>query len=223
MSISTYAELQSAVADWLARPGDATITSIAPDLVRLAEARINRGSGEPGDPLYSPPLRVRQMETRATANASSEYVALPNDFLEMRELKVNGMPERKLSYVTPQHFAEAAASSGGGMPKVYTLASSQLRLGPSPTAAPVALEILYYAQVPALNGTTQASNWLLATAPNVYLFAALLEAAAYVGDEAQTGKWSGFFQASLMALQASDRSARHGGAPLVMRPLTTFP
>src|SRR5262249_30104392 len=132
VSITSYAELQSAVADWLARPGDATIAAIAPDLIRLAEARINFGVGEPGAHLYSPPLRVRQMETRATAAADSEYVSLPGDFAELREVKINLAPERKLAYVTPQHFAELAASHRSGIPALYTIIGNELRIGPAP-------------------------------------------------------------------------------------------
>lgn len=223
MSITNYAELQAAVADWLARPGDSTIAAIAPDLIRLAEARMTFGSGEPGSPLYAPPLRVRQMETRATVVLSAEYVALPADFAEMRELKINSGTERKLAYVTPQHFAETAASRLGGLPSVYTLVAGALRLGPAPSGSPpLTAELLYYAKLPPLSDAAPV-NWLLSLAPNVYLFGALMEAGAYIRDPAQLAEWSGQYAAAVSGLQSQDRRARHGGAPLVMRPATATP
>ena len=45
MALGTYSELQSAVANWLARPGDATLVPFIPDFVRLAEARLARALG----------------------------------------------------------------------------------------------------------------------------------------------------------------------------------
>jgi hypothetical protein len=221
VSITNYAELQAAIADWLARPGDPTIVAAAPDFIRLAESRINFGSGEPGGQLYSPPLRVRQMEVRATAALGAEYIALPSDFADMREIKINTSPEQKLAYVTPQNFAALAASHDVGTPTVYTIVGNELRFGPVPSG-PLSAELVYHARVPSLSDSTP-SNWLLALAPDVYLFAALVEAGAYVGDESQLLQWFGRFAAAAAALQAQDRRARHGALPLIMRPVTATP
>lgn len=221
MSINTYADLQAAIADWLARPGDATIVAIAPDLIRLAEARINFGSGEAGGVLYSPPLRVRQMEARAIAALESEYLALPADFAGMREIKLNMMPERRLAYVTPQHFSELAMSHRAGIPAVYTMIGNEMRFGPAP-AAPLQVELAYHARVPALSDVNS-SNWLLALAPNVYLFASLLEAGTYIGDDTRTPQWFAQFAAATAGLQAQDRRAAHGAPPLITHPATATP
>lgn len=223
MSITNYTELQAAIADWLARPGDSTIASIAPDLIRLAETRIVFGSGEPGGPFHAPPLRVRQMETRAELVLTGEYVSLPADFAEMRELKLATLPERKLAYVTPQHFAEAAVSSLSGLPRYYTMVASSLRLGPAPSGpAPLTAELLYYAKLPPLSDAAPV-NWLLSLAPNIYLFGALMEAGAYIRDPSHVADWSAQYAAAVAALQSQDRRAKHGGAPLIMRPATVTP
>ncbi len=63
MAIATYSDLQAAIANYLARPGDALVTTPAPDFVTLAESRIAYG----GDlPYACRPLRLRAMETAAT-------------------------------------------------------------------------------------------------------------------------------------------------------------
>jgi len=63
MAIGTYSDLQAAIANYLARPGDTLVSTPAPDFVTLAESRIAYG----GDlPYACRPLRIRAMETVAT-------------------------------------------------------------------------------------------------------------------------------------------------------------
>ncbi len=62
MTIATYADLQAAIANYLARPGDSLVAAPAPDFVTLAESRIAYGADAP---FASRPLRVRAMETAA--------------------------------------------------------------------------------------------------------------------------------------------------------------
>ena len=71
MAISTYADLQSAVARWLVRND---LTASIPDFISLAETHFSRV------------LRVRQMEARdvAPVAAGVEYGTVPTDWLETK-------------------------------------------------------------------------------------------------------------------------------------------
>ena len=71
MSISTYSELKTAVANFLAR---SDLTDQIPNFIQLAEARLSRE------------LETRDQEKRATATLTSgdEYIALPTDMREVR-------------------------------------------------------------------------------------------------------------------------------------------
>ena len=60
MAIATYTDLQTAIANYLARPGDTLVSTPAPDFVTLAESRIAYGADAP---FPSRPLRIRAMET----------------------------------------------------------------------------------------------------------------------------------------------------------------
>jgi hypothetical protein len=60
MAIVSYADLQAAIANYLARPGDTLVATPAPDFVSLAESRITYGADAP---FPSRPLRIRAMET----------------------------------------------------------------------------------------------------------------------------------------------------------------
>ena len=62
MALATYADLQAAIANYLARPGDTLVSTPAPDFVTLAESRIAYGADAP---FPSSPLRIRAMEKTA--------------------------------------------------------------------------------------------------------------------------------------------------------------
>ena len=98
MAISTYAELQTAIGNWLGRPGDAIIAPIVPDWIALCELRINRE------------LRIRAMEERATATVNGPYIALPDGFLAMRNLQLNTDPVTALDLVSPELIDRVARS-----------------------------------------------------------------------------------------------------------------
>jgi hypothetical protein len=212
---TTYATLVSAIPDWMQRPADAEITAIAPDCITLLESRLNFGFGEPGETLYSPPLRIEDMMTRATASLTGEYVAVPDDFLEMRgPMKVNDNPEVRIDYITPDQFAATAPNQSAGAPRVFTIAGAEFRFGPVPSSGTA--ELWYYAKIPALTASNT-TNWLLTKAPNVYLFGCLVEAYHYIKQEQDALRFHGMLSGAVRALQAQDRRRKYGSAPLVMR------
>jgi len=91
VALATYADLQAAIAAYLARPGDANITGPAPDFTALAESRIAYGEDAP---FQSRPLRIRAMETTAvlTTVAGQDSLALPAGYLQMRSIFIQGAP-----------------------------------------------------------------------------------------------------------------------------------
>lgn len=212
MSITNYSELQAAIAKWLWREGDSVISAIAPDLIRFCEDRINYGFGVPGEPFYSPALRVRQMQERAIRTLA-EYVSVPSDFLEVIAFKTNTNPETALQYVSPHQFAETAAAQNAAPTKVYTIIGDEFRFGP--VSADTA-ELWYYTKIPALSDSNP-TNWLLTLKPDLYLFGSLVEAAPYIGDDARVNLWFSRYTGLLNGLMAQDERAKYGGSPLIMR------
>ena len=63
MSLATYTDLQTAVANWLMRAGDTEITGNVADFITLAESRIHYGSEAQ---IRTVPLRIRAMEFGTT-------------------------------------------------------------------------------------------------------------------------------------------------------------
>ena len=71
MALASYADLQAAIANYLARPGDSLVSTPAPDFVTLAESRIAYGADTP---FPSRPLRIRAMETTAVLMTGAAQV-----------------------------------------------------------------------------------------------------------------------------------------------------
>ena len=102
MAISTYAELVSAVRDWLGRAEDATYLpeTRVNDMIAFAEADIYRR------------LRVREMETAVDLTVNAQAVDLPTNYVETRRIYLDGSPLIMLEYRAPAQFwAEAKAAT----------------------------------------------------------------------------------------------------------------
>jgi hypothetical protein len=199
MAISTYSELQTAVANWLDRDD---LTARIPEFISLAEARFNRD------------LRIRAMETKQTAStvADQRNYALPTNYLQMRNLQVNGTPIRILEYVTPEMYDRMWGGTTTGTPYYYTIIADELQLGPTP-AAVMTIEMLFYKRFDSLSSTTT-TNWVLTNAPDVYLYAALMEAEAFLVNDARLPTWSAGYQRAIESLQNADAQDRHSGSAM---------
>jgi hypothetical protein len=167
MSITTYAELQSAIANWLARDD---LTSYIPDFITLFEAAAARR------------LKVRLQESTTTLTPSSGVATVPSDYLGHRRVTWTGSPIQELSYVAPPIYA-GYLESGSGTPTVFTIEGSNLRVAPS---SDTALTFDYYAKTAAVSSSL---NWLFTNHPDAYLFGSLAEANAFNKDIDAAGLW----------------------------------
>ena len=199
MAISTYAELQTAVANWLDRDD---LTDRVPEFVALAEARMNRL------------LRIRLMEGKYTASTvgGQRNYALPAGYLQMRNLQINTTPIRPCQYVTPEIYDRLYGSTTTGTPEIYTIIANEIQLGPIPAGVQT-IEMLFYKKITALSGsnTTEA---MLTDNPDVYLYGALLEAEPFIMNDERVGLWAQGFQQAISDLQEQDNKDRHSGSAL---------
>lgn len=170
MTIQTYSDLQAAVANWIAR---ADLGPGIPDFIALFESAANRR------------LRLRQQESAATLAPSSGAAALPADYLAWRRVTWTGQLPRELEYVHPSYLHALYPTLPAGTPRLFTIEGSSLTVAPTDDTA---LTIDYFQKIPALSSTVT-SNWLLAAAPDLYLFGALAEAHGFVKDAESLALW----------------------------------
>lgn len=186
MAIQDYASLQTAVTSWLSR---ADLTANIPDFVQLAEVRL------------SSDLNTYQMLTEASGTASGGLIELPDDFKSPVRLTVSiGGIDIELP---PLPSAQATNDRRPVIATGYTLEGSNIRLiGGAGTDA---YTLTYYANIRALS---LGMNWLIAAAPNLYLYASLLEATPFIQDDSRIPIWVGAYKAALDALQRDSDNAR---------------
>jgi hypothetical protein len=197
MSITTYAELKSAVVSWLARDD---LTATIPDFVTLFEAAANRR------------LRVRQMEAVSNLVPSSGAVALPADYLAWRRVTWTGSPRVELDYVAPSYFQAAYPTAAAGIPRVFTIEGATLKVRPIDDRA---LEFLFYQRISALSDAAP-TNWLLTAHPDLYLFGSLAEAQMFAVDPEKAALWKGRRDELFEEIAALSNKSRGAGTVRVM-------
>ena len=214
MPLDTYANLQAAILDWLARPGDPLLTPAVPDMITLFETEARQR------------LRVAGAETMTQIYPTGTAdIPLPADFVELRSAALDG-----LGPLTAVAAAQADAMVVGGMPNGYTIygggdfacagSGAFMRLSPPPSGS-YTVNITYQRGLPALS-TAAPSNWLLKQSPTAYLFGSLVEASAYIGHDERALAWLQRRDLAFESLERADRKFRWGG-PLVMRPAMVCP
>ena len=199
MAIGTYAELQTAVANWLDRDD---LSLRIPEFIALAEARMNRI------------LRIRLMESKYTAStvATQRNLALPTGYIQMRNLQINTTPIRTCQYVTPEIYDRLYGSTLTGTPEIYTIIANELQLAPIP-ATSQKIEMLFYKKIAALS-VTNTTEAMLTDNPDIYLYGALLEAEPFIMNDERVGLWAQGFQQAVSDLQEQDNKDRHSGSAL---------
>jgi len=202
MSFATYSDLQTSIANYLAR---SDLTSIIPDFITLAENRLRRE------------LRIRQMlksVTTATV-ANDATVELPSDFLEIRDFVVMTNPIQPLSYSSPSSLSNDPRTSQVGVPKSYTILASEFQVAPAPDGV-YTLKLLYYA-APAYLSSNNTTNVFLTTAPDGLLYGALVEAEPYLMNDARINTWGSMYDRAISSLIKSDEEGQYSGVPLAMK------
>ena len=199
MAISTYSELNTAVANWLDRDD---LTDRRPEFIALCEARFNRL------------LRIRAMEYKQTAStvAGQRNLALPTGFIQMRNLQMNASPIVPMQYVTPEIYDRLYGSTSTGTPEMYTIIADEMQLGPIPASAQT-IEMLFYKKFNALT-IVDTTNWMITNAPDVYLYGCLLEAEPFIMNDPRVQLWATAFKQAITDMQEQDNKDRHSGSAL---------
>ena len=205
MAITTYAELQTATANWLDRTD---LTSRIPEFIELAEANFNR--------VIRQPDMVAKDDSFSIAG---RYTTLPTDTLEIIRIVVDLTPVIVLEYMTPEEISERRiVMSSTGKPYYFTTiggATNQLEVLPSPDSTYTS-SIVYYTRIAALSDAAT-SNWLLAAHPDIYLFGTLVEAEPYLKNDERMPMWTARLDKALNDLKLQGQRERHTASGLRMR------
>jgi hypothetical protein len=203
MAITTYAELQSAIADFLNRDD---LASVIPTFVSLAEGNFQRQ------------VRHWRMEARSSITLDAQFVDLPADWLETEKLTVStasGPREIELISVSEMDDRRWNAGDTAGIPQVYAINAGQLELFPTPSESMTG-SIVYVQKIPALS-VSNTSNWLLANFPDAYLYGSLVHSAPYLQEDQRMTVWAALAQQAIDAVNFDSDRAKYSGSGLRMR------
>ena len=199
MAIATYTDLQTSIENFLARTD---LTAQIPDFIQLAEARMSRE------------LETRSQEKRATAStvAGNEYIALPVDMREVREVKLLTSPLTVLDYKSPTAIDKDHSTAGQSKPLSYSIIGDEIRLRPIPDAV-YSVEIVYIGEIEGLSATN-ATNTILSRHPDAYLSGALVEAYTYLMDETRAQLYDQKFSRAIAEIQRDSERSYYGTSSL---------
>lgn len=157
-----YTGLQAAIATYMHRTD---LGAFIPTAIQLAEGGLFRE--------LSPP----ETEEIVAGVTVGGYAVLPADFGTLQKLTVTtGGVTRDLKYIALANVSAEADSAPG----YYTFEAGKLRIYGTSDGQPYAVH--YLPGMVALSDTNT-SNWLLANAPDLYLYASCLECAKYIRDD----------------------------------------
>jgi hypothetical protein len=199
-TITNYATLQSAIADYLNR---ADLTAQIQTFIQFAEADLNTR------------LRSREMIVNATATSDGQFVALPPDWLEAINMMIVG-GQSPLRYITPDEADIINKAQTYTSTRFYSMTTGIIELVP-PAVDDITIDMVYYGKIPALSDANT-TNWLLTKAPDVYLYGALTHAAPFLMDDQRMGVFSQIYLARVQSLQDESQKSLHSGSPLISRP-----
>lgn len=197
-STPTYNELKTGVADWLKR---SDLTSYIPDLILMGEKYLFRK------------VRTRDMETALSGTISSGVLALPADYVELKNARIDSTPTIPLQRKSADWiYTRYPTRSAEGTPKFIAREGSNFIFGPYPSSN-FSIKGMYYKR---LTSVQSSANALFTNNPDLYLFAALAEAAPFMKDDARVVLWTSKRDQIVTDVNGEDDAEEFGGGPLVM-------
>lgn len=196
MALADYSELQTEIANYLHRDD---LASQIPTFIKLAETRLNRR------------FRLLQQEQESTASydpaSNTRFIALPDGFIELLELKSRKQSDTDLDYRPIKHIPSDRIlnkyTDTTGQPAWYTL-RNQIEFERLP-------DVIYTVRMHYLKKwdiATDDTNWLLTNHSSAYLYGSLLEAEPYLENDERVGLWKTLHDEVVEELDDLDQRSR---------------
>ena len=197
MAITTYAELKTAITDFLNRDD---LDSAAGTFISLAEADLQRR------------IRHWRMEKRSTAEIDTQYSAIPADFAEVIRFYVTSGDTKPLELISQAELLDRKRKNlnTSGSPSYYAITAGEIEVYPVPDGTYTA-ELYYFSRIEELSDSNT-SNWLLDYYKDAYLYGSLVHSAPYLKDEARIQTWAALYQNAVDAINMESEKSKFGGS-----------
>lgn len=200
----TFASLQTDVRSYLERGASAVTDPLVyaqiPSLINFAERRISRD------------LKIQgfQVAVVTTLQANVAVLAKPDRWRDTISMNIGtgtGNNTRQQLFTRGYEYARSywPDETQIGEPVFYADYNyTNWLIVPTPDAA-YPIEILYY-ELPVLLDENTQTNWLTQYAPNLLLYATLLEATPFLKNDERIPVWQSMYAMAAQALQGEDMS-----------------
>lgn len=201
MSITTYSELQTAIAGWLDITASDISSQIA-DLITIGEKRIFREA------------RTRDMELAFSYQMDGGMIPVPPRYVALKIAYLNTSPIQMLERRPASWMYENYPfQSSSGRPKYVSRIGTNFVFGPYPDSQYTMVGVLYQRLIP----LSQSPNALFLANPDLYLMAALAEAEPLLGRDPRVAMWDAKFTKILADVNGEDKTEEASGSPIQMR------
>lgn len=200
MSFASLAAFRLTITDHL-DVGSSITDSKLDDLITIGENKVNRE------------LRVRQMESAlaATLGSTAGTASVPSDYIEMKHAYMNTSPVRRLERKPATWIYEKFPNrSQTGTEHYFAREGSEFIFGEAGVSGRV-MKGIYYAKPTAMASTI---NSLFSAYPEVFLFAVLSEAEAFIGRDSRIPLWEQKYQQYKNLANQTDKDEGLAGSPL---------
>jgi hypothetical protein len=191
MALDSYTNLKAEIADWLDRDD---LTSRIDTFIDLAEAKLSRE------------IRVRAMLKRASGSLTGRYMALPSGYRGMKILRLLTDPVSVLEQCNLTELTKRQCATG--KPEFFAV-HEEIEFNRAPDESYQA-EMVYYAPLASLSDSTS-SNWILANAPDLYLYGALSAAEPFLDNDERLATWKQLYNDGASAINLEDQRSRTSG------------
>lgn len=201
-AITTYSTLKTAVDDFMAR----TLTGSYGDLlIQMWEE----------DFLREPKNFGRWMETSLSQAIAASVVAVPAAYLGLKLAYVSGSPSSRLDRVSlNQLYGTYPRGADTGLPRWISRDTTNLVFGPAPDSN-YTIKGVYWAKPTALRSAASdaAADWRILNAPDLCLFGSLIQAEAFVKNDARIDLWKVAYDRALQSYRNLQRDEEQSGSP----------
>jgi len=199
VALANYTDLQAAVKDWTAR-FDSSVVNRVPDFIRLGEERI----WQDGENVVRSQWGIKH--DTLIVPGGQNWVALPSDWLAFARVRTPDQP--RIEYMAADALEDLPRP---GKANAYSIEGGRFIYGQTPQTD-LTLTVKYY-QHPGLLSAA-GNTWLLAKAPSIYLYAALLECAIYVKNSAKIAEFGSLLGKAVNGFDSVERGDMTRGGRL---------
>ena len=204
MSLDTYQNLKTEIADWLNK---SNLSGNVDTFIDLAEADI------------ASRLRIRALEAVVSGTLSSASLDMAAEGVNFKKIKsvyiTSGSSKYIQNYLTQDVFDSIHNSSQTGIPRDYKIVNdvetgqTNLVFGPAP-ASSYPYTISYYQRLPALTSRAT-TNYILLNYPGIYLYGSLYHASLFLKQPDMAAGYQGLYEAALNAARTESINDRPSG------------